>query len=59
MTAKCWEKLKKDTDRLEFRTQGGKLTLEEYMNHLWLGISLEDTQKGAKEKSMQGWVRIP
>lgn len=43
MTAKCWEKLKKDTDRLEFRTQGGKLTLEEYMNHLWLGISLEDT----------------
>lgn len=39
--------------------QGGKLPLEEYMNHLRLGTSLEDTQEGANDKHVQGWIRSP
>lgn len=37
----------------------GTLPLEEYMNHLWLVISLEDTEEGANDKHIQGWIRSP
>lgn len=47
--------LKNHTGRLKFRTQGGKLPLEECVNHLWLGINSDNTYKGAKDKPIQGF----
>lgn len=52
-------KPQKYTSKLKFRTQGGKLPLEEHVNHLRLGISSEDTHKAAKDRSIEGWVRSP
>lgn len=50
--------LKKHTGRLKFRTQGGKLPLKECANHLRLCNS-DNTYKGAKDKTIQGWGRSP